>query len=50
MASPKITPSSSQIAENIKSLSLTGMLPAAPCVRPEPVYPPVPIAKSDWDN
>ena len=50
MASPKITPSSSQIAENMKSLSLTGMLEAAPCVRPEPAYPPVPIAKSDWES
>ena len=49
-ASPKITPSSSQIAEKTKSLSLTGIVFAFPVVSPEPIYPTVPIAKRDCDS
>ena len=44
---PKNPPSSSQIAENIKSWSTTGMDFGSPLYNPNPINPPVPIANSD---
>ena len=46
--SAKITPSSSAIAEKIKSDSATGIISGLPWHSPMPNQLPVPMANKDW--